>query len=131
MEITRRGFVKLVTSSGIVLGISHLSTAAEPTFRARETLPGSAPWNPSAAGKGRVDGVAKVTGAKLYASDFRAALRSDSWSASPLVPKLRLALDQSAVTATPAQGLLPCSALSTLPLRLEPTPLETTRGRAT
>src|SRR4051812_46869476 len=59
MEITRRGFVKLVTSSGIVLGISHLSTAAEPTFRARETLPGEAPWNPSAAGKGRVDGVAK------------------------------------------------------------------------
>jgi len=73
MEISRRGFVKLVTSSGIVLGISHLSAAAEPTFRARETLPGEAPWNPSAMGKGRVDGVAKVTGAKLYASDFRGA----------------------------------------------------------
>ena len=73
MQITRRGFVKLVTSSGIVVGISHLSSAAEPTFRYRETLPGAAPWNPSATGKGRVDGIAKVTGAKLYASDFRAA----------------------------------------------------------
>jgi CO/xanthine dehydrogenase Mo-binding subunit len=73
MHISRREFVKIVTSSGIVLGISHLSTGAEPTFRTRESLPGAAPWNPSATGKGRVDGVAKVTGAKLYASDFRAA----------------------------------------------------------
>ena len=30
-------------------------------------------WNPGANGRGRIDGVAKVTGAKLYASDFRAA----------------------------------------------------------
>ena len=30
-------------------------------------------WNPAATGAGRIDGVAKVTGAKLYASDFRAA----------------------------------------------------------
>jgi len=73
MSVTRREFVKLVTSSGIVLSLSRLSDAAEPTFRTRETLPGSAAFNPSAMGKGRVDGMAKVTGAKLYASDFRAA----------------------------------------------------------
>ena len=42
-------------------------------FAARETLPGRASWNPAATGVGRIDGVAKVTGAKLYASDFRAA----------------------------------------------------------
>lgn len=73
MHITRREFVKLVTAGGIVLGISRLSTGAEPSFRARETLPGAVGWNPSAIGQGRIDGLAKVTGAKLYASDFRAA----------------------------------------------------------
>ena len=73
MHITRREFIKTVTASGIVLGVARLSTGAEPTFRARETLPGAVGWNPSAVGKGRIDGLAKVTGAKLYASDFRAA----------------------------------------------------------
>ena len=71
MTVSRREFVKVVTSSGIVLGVSRLSMSAEPTFRVRETLPGVVAWNPSATGRGRVDGVAKVTGAKLYASDFR------------------------------------------------------------
>jgi CO/xanthine dehydrogenase Mo-binding subunit len=47
--------------------------AEEPGFAARETLPGRQRWNPAATGAGRIDGVAKVTGAKLYASDFRAA----------------------------------------------------------
>ena len=42
-------------------------------FGARETLPGRQRWNPAATGAGRIDGVAKVTGSKLYASDFRAA----------------------------------------------------------
>ena len=45
----------------------------KPAFAARETLPGRQCWNPAATGAGRIDGVAKVTGAKLYASDFRAA----------------------------------------------------------
>ena len=36
-------------------------------------FPGVQSWNPAATGAGRIDGVAKVTGAKLYASDFRAA----------------------------------------------------------
>src|SRR5258708_19676623 len=73
MRTSRREFVKLMTASGIALSLSRLASAAEPTFAARETLPGRRSWNPAANGAGRIDGVAKVTGAKLYASDFRAA----------------------------------------------------------
>src|ERR1700745_3759590 len=73
MRISRREFVKSVTASGIALSVSRLAIAEEPSFDARETLPGRHQWNPAATGVGRIDGVAKVTGAKLYASDFRAA----------------------------------------------------------
>jgi CO/xanthine dehydrogenase Mo-binding subunit len=73
MRPSRREFVKWVTASGIALSFSRLASAAEPAFAARETLPGRQNWNPAANGAGRIDGVAKVTGAKLYASDFRAA----------------------------------------------------------
>ncbi len=73
MRPSRREFVKWITASGIALSFSRLASAAEPTFAARETLPGRQNWNPAANGAGRIDGVAKVTGAKLYASDFRAA----------------------------------------------------------
>ena len=73
MRSSRREFVKLATASGIALSLSRLATAEEPGFAARETLPGRQGWNPAATGAGRIDGVAKVTGAKLYASDFRAA----------------------------------------------------------
>src|SRR5919204_6070646 len=73
MRISRREFVKSVTVSGIALRVSPLAIAEEPSFAARETLPGRQAWNPAATGVGRIDGVAKVTGAKLYASDFRAA----------------------------------------------------------
>jgi CO/xanthine dehydrogenase Mo-binding subunit len=73
MRPSRREFVKWVTASGIALSLSRLASAEEPTFAARETLPGRQTWNPAANGAGRIDGVAKVTGAKLYASDFRAA----------------------------------------------------------
>jgi CO/xanthine dehydrogenase Mo-binding subunit len=73
MGISRRAFVKLATSSGIALSVSRLAAAKEPAFAVRETLPGRQRWNPAAAGMGRIDGVAKVTGAKLYAADFRAA----------------------------------------------------------
>ena len=73
MRPSRREFVKWVTASGIALSLSRLAAAQEPTFAARETLPGRQSWNPAANGAGRIDGVAKVTGAKLYASDFRAA----------------------------------------------------------
>jgi CO/xanthine dehydrogenase Mo-binding subunit len=73
MRISRREFVKSVTASGIALSVSRLALAEEPEFAARETLPGRQSWNPAATGVGRIDGVVKVTGAKLYASDFRAA----------------------------------------------------------
>jgi CO/xanthine dehydrogenase Mo-binding subunit len=73
MRSSRREFVKLATASGIALSLSRLAIAEEPGFAARETLPGRLGWNPAATGAGRIDGVAKVTGAKLYASDFRAA----------------------------------------------------------
>src|SRR5215467_3008570 len=73
MQISRREFVKSATASGIALSVSRLAMAEEPGFAARETLPGRQAWNPAAMGVGRIDGVAKVTGAKLYASDFRAA----------------------------------------------------------
>ena len=73
MRTSRREFVKLAMASGIALSVSRLAVAQEPGFAARETLPGRRGWNPAATGMGRVDGVAKVTGAKLYASDFRPA----------------------------------------------------------
>ena len=73
MQSSRREFVKFFTASGIALSLSRLAPAQEPGFAARETLPGRQRWNPAATGVGRIDGVAKVTGAKLYASDFRAA----------------------------------------------------------
>src|SRR5499427_7702704 len=73
MRISRRDFVKSVAASGIAISVTPLAIAEQPDFAARETLPGQQGWNPAATGVGRIDGVAKVTGAKLYASDFRAA----------------------------------------------------------
>src|SRR5467141_4144771 len=73
MRPSRREFVKWVTASGIALSLSRLGAIEATGFPARVTLPGRGNWNPAANGAGRIDGVAKVTGAKLYASDFRAA----------------------------------------------------------
>src|SRR5689334_9125466 len=73
MSISRREFVKSFTASGVALSVSRLASAEEPAFAARETMPGLQRWNPAATGVGRIDGVANVTGAKLYASDFRAS----------------------------------------------------------
>src|SRR6202140_629422 len=73
MTRSRREFMTLAPASGIALSLSRLAIAEEPGFAAREILPGRQRWNPAATGVGRIDGVAKVTGAKLYASDFRAA----------------------------------------------------------
>src|SRR5882757_4649973 len=80
MQPSRREFVKWVTVSGIALSLSRLAAAQEAGFPARAVLPGARAvlpgrqgWNPAANGGGRIDGVAKVTGSKLYASDFRAA----------------------------------------------------------
>src|SRR5713226_4150093 len=73
MGLSRREFVKSATASGIALSLSRLGAADEPSFAARETLPGRQQWNPAGTGVGRIDAVAKVTDAKLFASDFRAA----------------------------------------------------------
>ena len=70
MRFSRRAMIKLGTVSGIALSMSRLADAALPSFLDRETLPGRGVPRPPV---GRVDGVAKVTGVKLYASDFRAA----------------------------------------------------------
>lgn len=70
MRFSRRSLIKWGTVSGIALSMSRLANAEMPSFLDRETFPGRGIPHPST---GRVDGVAKVTGAKLYASDFRAA----------------------------------------------------------
>jgi CO/xanthine dehydrogenase Mo-binding subunit len=70
MQLSRRGLIKWGTVSGIALSMSRLAEAQVPSFLERETMPGPGIPHPAL---GRVDGAAKVTGAKLYASDFRAA----------------------------------------------------------
>ncbi len=70
MRPSRRDFAKLVLASGIAVAVSPLAMAQPASFAERETLPGRGVKRPRL---GRVDGIAKVTGAKLYVSDFRAA----------------------------------------------------------
>lgn len=70
MRPSRRDFLKLASVCGISLSVSPVASAQVPEFVARETLPGRGVAHPAL---GRVDGVAKVTGGKLYAADFRAA----------------------------------------------------------
>ena len=71
-DISRRAFLQAGAASGIALTLTRLAVAEELGFAARETFPGRLHWNPAATGVGRIDGVAKATGAKLFASDFRA-----------------------------------------------------------
>ncbi|MEH2610462.1 xanthine dehydrogenase family protein molybdopterin-binding subunit [Bradyrhizobium sp. AZCC 1693] len=73
MRASRREFLNWVSAGGIALSLSRLGSAEAAALPPRASLPGRASWNPAADGAGRVDGTAKVTGAKLYASDFRAA----------------------------------------------------------
>ena len=73
MRPSRREFLNWVSASGIALSLARLGAAEAAGLPPRASLPGRANWNPAASGAGRVDGMAKVTGAKLYASDFRAA----------------------------------------------------------
>lgn len=73
MSLSRREFLVGGMLGGIAVTLSRLDAmaAAQPApFLAHETLPAPDLAGPAV---GRVDGVAKVTGAKLYASDFRAA----------------------------------------------------------
>lgn len=73
MHPSRRDFVTWAAASGITLAMTRIGASLAAPFEAGQTLPGaSAP--PLGFGRhGRVDAVAKVTGAKLYASDFRAS----------------------------------------------------------
>ena len=73
MQLSRRALMQWVTTSGVTLSLSALGHAQPIAFATRETLPGASAFNPAVKAAGRIDGVAKVTGAKLYASDFRAA----------------------------------------------------------
>jgi CO/xanthine dehydrogenase Mo-binding subunit len=73
MRPSRHEFLNWVSAGGIALSLSRLGSAEAVGLPPRASLPGRANWNPAADGAGRVDGTAKVTGAKLYASDFRAA----------------------------------------------------------
>lgn len=79
MPLSRREFVTWMGASGIALGLSRLTPAQALDFDATQTLPGAA--NASLASRGRIDGVAKVTGAKIYSSDFRAS-DIDGWPAN-------------------------------------------------
>lgn len=70
MSITRRQFLKITTASGVVLTFSNLDFSL-----AQVSDPGKAKigWSdqPGVA-KFRADGIAKITGQKIYARDFQA-----------------------------------------------------------
>ena len=74
--IDRRAFLKTSVAAVAVSVLPIAAFAAPPGFDAREAMPpgDAADWRrtPSTAGW-RIEGVPKVTGAKLYAADFRAA----------------------------------------------------------
>jgi CO/xanthine dehydrogenase Mo-binding subunit len=76
MRLSRREFVTWMGASGIALGVSRLTPAQALDFEATQTLPGAV--NAGLTSRGRIDGVAKVTGAKIYGSDFRAS-DIDGW----------------------------------------------------
>jgi CO/xanthine dehydrogenase Mo-binding subunit len=78
MRPSRREFMRWVAASGITLGLSRLVPAQAAPFEDSQTLPGPVGLPPGLANRGRVDGFAKVTGAKLYVSDFRAS-DLDGW----------------------------------------------------
>ncbi|MDH6229757.1 CO/xanthine dehydrogenase Mo-binding subunit [Mesorhizobium soli] len=78
MHLSRREFVTWVGASGIMLAMTRLPSAQAGRFDETQTLPGTAGPRPAHGSTRRIDAVAKVTGAKLYASDFRAA-DMDGW----------------------------------------------------
>lgn len=112
MRPSRREFVKWVTTSGIAVGLSRFAAADVPDFAARETLPGR---RPGLTGRvaGRIDGIAKVTGAKLYASDFRAA-DLPGWPPSTSHAMLLRAPDASHIYEGLNLGLFPDDAKPTV-----------------
>ena len=73
MRASRREFLNWVSASGITLSLSRLGSAKPPACHRARRFRGARTGIRPPMARGRVDGVAKVTGAKLYASDFRAA----------------------------------------------------------
>jgi CO/xanthine dehydrogenase Mo-binding subunit len=110
MQPTRRELFSWVAASGITLGLSRLSPAIALPFEASQTLPGRA--DAALIGRARIDGIAKVTGAKLYASDFRAA-DMEGWPASTAHALLVRARDASHVFAGLNLDALPATAQPT------------------
>jgi CO/xanthine dehydrogenase Mo-binding subunit len=70
LKSTRREFMQWAAAGGITLSVSRIGFGQMRGFKPRETLPGRGVRKPAS---GRIDGVAKATGAKLYASDFRSS----------------------------------------------------------
>ena len=64
MRASRRTFLQWVTTSGISVGLSRFAAAEPASFATRETLPGPG-LVPQGRLVGRIDGLAKVTGATL------------------------------------------------------------------
>ncbi len=75
MQPSRREFLKWGTVSGIMLSMTRFAGTRAAPLPATDIPPAGGFGGPPI---GRVDGVAKVTGAKVYASDFRAR-DMDGW----------------------------------------------------
>lgn len=96
MRPSRREFVTWVAASGIMLAMSRIGPVRAAGFDASQTLPGAAASRLPGIAAGRVDAFAKVTGAKLYASDFRAA-DMEGWPATTAHALLLRAADATHV----------------------------------
>lgn len=98
MRPSRRDFVTWVAASGIMLSTARLRPAQALQFDKTQTLPGAGANVSSPVETGRVDGFVKVTGAKLYASDYRAA-DMDGWPSTTAHALLVRTADASHVFA--------------------------------
>lgn len=81
MGPSRREFVTWVAASGIMMAMGRIGAPRAAGFDASQTLPGRTTSRFAGTAPGRIDAFAKVTGAKLYASDFRAA-DMEGWPAT-------------------------------------------------
>lgn len=98
MRPSRREFVTWVAASGIMLSTTRLQPAQAVQFDKTQTFPGVAAKQSFPLDKGRVDAFAKATGAKLYASDYRAA-DMDGWPSTTAHALLVRTADASHVFA--------------------------------
>jgi CO/xanthine dehydrogenase Mo-binding subunit len=73
VEVDRRAFLTTSLIAGVAVIVRPLAGVSQsPAFDTRETASGSAGRRTAATAARRIDGLPKVTGAKLYAADFRA-----------------------------------------------------------